>query len=215
MHCPSCVAHIQDTLYALEPRPSSVSPSLVTSVVTVQHDISLSVQDIHDALELASFEICDVVPNIEDGHLVGVTQQKSAEDGYLDLFFNHFNRESQSPTTLDENLRKQHLENCEACRRERAGGDEPDTKSPPRSQSEAARQSEDSMLTEETPPPVTIDSTDDQTIWRASLAIGTHLFHLNLAQYPWQTQSFQLNKLTTRLTYFHRWHDLRGMCWVD
>ena len=200
MHCPSCVAHIKDTLYALDPRPKSVSPSLVTSVVTVEHDISLSVRDIYDALEVAGFEICDVAPTIEDGHLVGVTQQNSSEDGYLDLFFHRFNRESRSSTTLGESLRKRHLENCEACRRESAGGNGPDTKSP-LPQSATARQSEDSILTEEAPPTVIIDSTNDPTIWRASLAIGMLNFHLNLAQYPWQTYCFPLNKLPTRLTY--------------
>lgn len=60
LHCPSCVSHIQDILYALRPRPESVSPSLVSSWVTVQHDPSLARSTVKQALTDAGFDVSDV-----------------------------------------------------------------------------------------------------------------------------------------------------------
>src|SRR5271163_2519853 len=64
LHCPSCVSHNQDILSALHPQPSSISPSLVTSWVTVVRNQSLSLRDIQEALEHAGFDVCDVATEV-------------------------------------------------------------------------------------------------------------------------------------------------------
>ncbi|CZR68735.1 related to CCC2-P-type ATPase involved in export of Cu++ from the cytosol into intracellular, secretory compartments [Phialocephala subalpina] len=176
LHCPSCVSHIEDTLFALDPRPSTVSPSLLTSWVTVQHDESLSLIDICDALENAGFDISDLTSESKDGHCIAGTSHTGSdgEIGYLDRLLHTFRPEEECAS--NGKLTTRHLQNCEACRLEALGKNGIDTKSPqPPSSSEkgkgkAAMESSDDEKV--LPPLVTIDSEDSVQTWRASLAIG-------------------------------------------
>jgi hypothetical protein len=59
--CPSYNSVIEETLYALRPKPISVSPSIVSQWVIVRHDPSLSVSTMTEALKKVGFENCDVV----------------------------------------------------------------------------------------------------------------------------------------------------------
>ncbi|KUJ12609.1 putative copper-transporting ATPase 3 [Mollisia scopiformis] len=177
LHCPSCVSHIQDTLFALDPRPSSVSPSLVTSWVTVRHDESLSLIDICDALENAGFEISDVTSESADGHHPAGTSHTASdgEIGYLDRLLHTFR--SQKECASDGKLSNRHLQNCEVCRLDALGKKNGDTKTP-QSPLPAAANGKAAMASEAFDdekvllPFVTVDSADSAETWRASLAIG-------------------------------------------
>jgi Cu+-exporting ATPase len=63
LHCPSCISTIEDALYTLDPKPSSVSSSIVSSWVTVCHEPTLSPPAIRNALEDAGFDVRSVVSN--------------------------------------------------------------------------------------------------------------------------------------------------------
>jgi copper chaperone CopZ len=176
MHCPSCVSHIQDTLYELNPRPLSVAPSLVSSVVTVEHDKSLSVRNIYDALESAGFGICDVTAGPGNGQIAVSPSyaNPNGEIGYLDLFFQKLSKDPQNPSSIDTELRKRHVENCESCRLEHEcyGDQVLDSKSP-RPSPGRPKKGQNAMRIEEAPiQPLVVIDTDSQTTWRATLAIG-------------------------------------------
>lgn len=62
LHCPSCVATVQETLSALRPAPFSVSTSIVLHEIKVVHPITLSASRIARALEDAGFILDSVAP---------------------------------------------------------------------------------------------------------------------------------------------------------
>jgi Cu+-exporting ATPase len=177
LHCPSCVSHIQEILLALDPRPTSVSPSLVTSVVTVQHDPALPIRGIRHALESAGFDICDVTPDSAGTHdIVGKSHTRlHSDNGYLDLLLNKLGESSSGPSAIDTKLRNRHLQNCEACRLENAGKNatsstaQPDiTQNTPLYDARLSMPDNEKLL-----PLAVVDLAEDsQTIWQASIAIG-------------------------------------------
>lgn len=174
LHCPSCVSHIQSTLFALDPRPTSVAPSLLTSWVTVQHDESLSLFAICDALENVGFDISDVT---SDGQHTAAASHIASEDesGYLDRFVHSFR--SGSGKECDSGIPStRHLQNCEACKLESLGRDGSDTKSPQplevKGQRSLAKMEFETSDDEKVLPFVTVESEDSVETWRASLAIG-------------------------------------------
>jgi hypothetical protein len=61
LHCPSSISVIEETLYALRPKPISVSPSIVSQWVTVRHLPSLPESTMSEALKKAGFEIFDIL----------------------------------------------------------------------------------------------------------------------------------------------------------
>lgn len=63
LHCPSCVATVQETLSALRPAPFSVSTSIVLHEIKVVHPITLSASRIARALEDSGFEIDSIAPS--------------------------------------------------------------------------------------------------------------------------------------------------------
>ncbi|PBP17269.1 copper resistance-associated p-type ATPase [Diplocarpon rosae] len=167
LHCPSCVSHIQDTLYALDPSPTSVSPSLVSSVVTVEHDSDLSCSAIQDALKDAGFDIFEVAPGT--GHPRGPPQMGlDGAEGYLDRILDRLSSDQNSRRVKRPRPSSQHIQHCEACRRDAA---QKTCDAKPRPLPE--RRSRMSSSAGNTL--VTIDSVDSQAssdLWRASLAIG-------------------------------------------
>ncbi|KAH9210270.1 E1-E2 ATPase-domain-containing protein [Leptodontidium sp. 2 PMI_412] len=170
LHCPSCVSHIQDTLYALDPPPTTVSPSLVSSVVTVEHDSALPVATIQDALESAGFEIYDVAPNNTSSPTGTSAVGLGGADGYLDRVVDRLSSDQYSRLGKGGRLSSQHIQHCEACRRD-AAGKTPDSKA----SSSADHGGTNKMHSSPDLKLVTIDSVDTQAssgIWRASLAVG-------------------------------------------
>jgi Cu+-exporting ATPase len=173
LHCPSCVSHIERTLLGLDPKPISVSPSLVTSVVTVEHDRALSVQDIKDSLEDSGFDICEVTPQSGSGNQVGPSHfGYDGEIGYLDRFLDRLRPNTDPLSQKPPKQSSKHLENCELCRLE-AEGKYDDSKSPQSDVDEFDQKSmTKAMLDKPSLPLVVVDSTDSESVWQASLAIG-------------------------------------------
>ncbi len=64
LHCPSCVA--QDTLYALQPGPTSTLPSLITFRVTAEHESYLSTATIKYVLYTKGFDLCSITSTLEN-----------------------------------------------------------------------------------------------------------------------------------------------------
>lgn len=63
LHCPSCVATVQETLSALQPAPFSISTSIVLHEIKVVHPITLSASRIARALEDVGFILDSVSPS--------------------------------------------------------------------------------------------------------------------------------------------------------
>ncbi|RFU32791.1 hypothetical protein B7463_g3549, partial [Scytalidium lignicola] len=181
IHCPSCVSHIQELLYELEPKPISVSPSLVTSWVTIQHDKSLSVRRMSDALEEAGFYISDVMSEDAVGqNPKGKSTLASDESGYLDQLLNRWRSANKSPATARNKQMKRHIQNCEQCRKEQ--GEKKFSygfSSKPSQDSSIGGERRSSLeSTKKTPLSesgnklVVVDTDNSEDIWRVSLAVG-------------------------------------------
>lgn len=160
LHCPSCVSTIQDTLALLNPRPISVSPSLVSSWVTVQHQSSLLAADIRKSLENAGFDICDVAPD----NVTGGTSHMGfdSESGYLDKVVNRLRSDRESPPRYARQSSR-HIQNCEACRLEV-------------NRKDGSSQSDDvkgkGKMDDKPLQLVLVESADSQDLWRATVAVG-------------------------------------------
>ncbi|KAK3316124.1 E1-E2 ATPase-domain-containing protein [Apodospora peruviana] len=86
LHCPSCVSTIKDALHgSCDGHVRWVSPNIVTSVVTVEHDPAASLREMHNALQVSGFEVCGVTtsaPDLSDLDLVDAdTMSGSQVDG--------------------------------------------------------------------------------------------------------------------------------------
>lgn len=172
LHCPSCVSNIKELLLRLDPTPISISPSLVTSWVTVQHEKYLSVGNIRDALEDAGFDVCDIIPpeHITKGSPV---YGNDRDLGYLDRFIDVFGSGKKDGSVSKSDLSKKHLQNCESCRLEADGKHV--TSSQPKSPTPLATAEGLAEAMGEHPKSdldVVVDSEDDQDIWQASFAVG-------------------------------------------
>ena len=166
LHCPSCVFHIKDTLSHLVAQPSSVSPSLVTSWVTVDHEISLPIWKIQNALEEAGFQVSDIATNTKQP--TTITTRKAHKTGnsnigYLDRFISRLEFDNEPAKSK---VAKRHLDNCEACRLER------DVKAAEPSSIENERTGDTAKRQEDIPLVVVKSNNAPETIWRASIAIG-------------------------------------------
>ncbi|KFY11237.1 hypothetical protein V491_07305, partial [Pseudogymnoascus sp. VKM F-3775] len=187
LHCPSCVANIENALYALSPRPLTVSPSIVTSWVTVTHPTDLDVCSIKHALTEAGFGICSVTEN-------GIARDVSSSDGSafgdvhgtLDSILERsewFGGPRNSGRSEDlERLKTRHIQDCELCRTEGYQSTRPNgklTNTPshqpllqPDTHVEAMDSHHPPSSSSPQAPFVVIDGGGEQDIWRASVAIG-------------------------------------------
>ncbi|KAG6036661.1 hypothetical protein E4U41_005569 [Claviceps citrina] len=130
LHCPTCVAVIKNALeHEYGDRVSWVSPNVVTSVVTVEHQDAGAgfIHDMGKTLEDAGFEICAVdttadVPDDlngarEDSFGRAGASQESLRRHYnsaLELWWRLWRPTSPSATPHDRATT--HLENCDACK---------------------------------------------------------------------------------------------------
>ncbi|KAI9054245.1 hypothetical protein LZ554_001413 [Drepanopeziza brunnea f. sp. 'monogermtubi'] len=170
LHCPSCVSTIKNTLYALDPSPFSVSPSLVSSVVTVEHSEALPATEIQEALENAGFEIYDAAgaPILA----LGTSHMGSEEKvGYLDRIIDRFSSDQSSRRRQKrQTSSSQHVQQCDACRTGFSRSSDSNFSSSANLRNTNAMSSASSVSSI-----VVIDSTDSPIkpdLWRASLAIG-------------------------------------------
>jgi len=107
LHCPSCVSHIEDALYSLSPRPTSISPSIVSHWVTVQHSSKLPAAAIYDALEEIGFEVSDVTPNRSSSPSSPKRMGSNVvSEGYIDRVMDDWRAASQNKLSRDMEQKK-------------------------------------------------------------------------------------------------------------
>ncbi|KAG6119804.1 hypothetical protein E4U13_007310 [Claviceps humidiphila] len=132
LHCPSCVAVIKNVLgQEFGDKLSWVSPNVVTSVVTVEHqDASAAfIRAMGNTLEEAGFEICALdttavcgTDMLDDGipptDLSGTSQEDflRPHSGALGLWWRIWTAASPSSATPHDGRAAAHLDNCDACK---------------------------------------------------------------------------------------------------
>lgn len=123
LHCASCVSNIEDVLFRLVPRPSSVDTSIVSQTVTVRHHPSLPELTLSNALGDAGFEIYNVVRdagagfNTDDG---APNESALAEqDGWIDRAAEVWWRRYKSANKSEKKRIARHFERCDICREEK------------------------------------------------------------------------------------------------
>jgi Cu+-exporting ATPase len=165
LHCPSCVSNIENALFALHPKPLSVSASIVSSWVTVRHDLSLSPITLRDALEDAGFEVINVTVDDSTQSELSLDTNGSSRDIPLGqgIFDHAVKRWSfkllRNPSNRQYmRMRERHIEVCALCRTEelRAATE----KKSPKDDAESNRAF------------VVVDKDEKEDLWRASLAVG-------------------------------------------
>lgn len=198
LHCPTCVSAIKHELSeAFSDRIQWVSPNIVTSVVTVEHDASVKIKKMADVLTEAGYEVSGVSSSAADPEDASSQINANTESIPKDV-----PREGRptSYRTLStwlsgDHSRSEaariHLLNCKQCRNTQA--ESPSAK-PCHEQQQDAVEPQPSSSTASSPLPgaaaqkvdqakpsknmslVTVDSDDssstDKQVWRASLAVG-------------------------------------------
>jgi Cu+-exporting ATPase len=182
------VDNIKNALYALSPKPTFVSPSIVTSWVTVGHAPTLEASSIRRALEDAGFEICSVtkdgiaqdIPNLQLESDLGTL------DGFIGQYQNSFKLRPYGNDAKEiERKRQRHIQDCEQCRAEEYQNTNAESAphlSPVSSNQTPLLQvdteeSQDEMPTQgaKSPAPqpfVVVDDGGERDVWRAGIAIG-------------------------------------------
>lgn len=120
LHCPSYVSSIRNALFALHPRPISVSPFIVSQLVTVHHDPLLLESTISRALEEAGFEIDSVIQDTATsaGPIYYFSNKRSCGkgDGWLGKVIKGWTLNCGLVKKLDESKRDKHVRCCDLCR---------------------------------------------------------------------------------------------------
>lgn len=193
IHCLTCVTTIRQALqdpYARHVR--WVSPNIITSVVTVEHNPAATIGEMESALQEAGFDVCGVATsagdatdldrrvssldwNPEEGTAQDISQPVSAIVRWMTT-----KNVSKSPGTRDHQA-KVHLQNCEKCRTIKPDGpdEERSFKTPFLSQpsssrvfggtvrpEQPAKASSSAFITTES------DDAPNNARWRATLAVG-------------------------------------------
>ncbi|KAH9907191.1 heavy metal translocatin [Xylariomycetidae sp. FL2044] len=132
LHCPTCVSTIKDVLQGL-PGINWVSPNVVTSWVTVEHDPETPMRQMASSLEAAGFEVSSVASDHADESLADMMRgdttnvlghhqvTNSADLGQLDGALDRISKASGKLTHGQASVKKErqekaHLHNCEQCR---------------------------------------------------------------------------------------------------
>ncbi|KAK4232621.1 E1-E2 ATPase-domain-containing protein [Podospora fimiseda] len=129
LHCPTCVSTIKGILQeSRNGQVGWVSPNIVTSVVTVEHDPAASLGQMQRALEDNGFEVCAIatptgdVSDLDLGDMstathktMGAGPSNSPTHTQPSSFLSRWVMPSKESTGRPENL-KVHLKNCAHCR---------------------------------------------------------------------------------------------------
>ncbi|KAK3939058.1 copper-exporting ATPase [Diplogelasinospora grovesii] len=142
LHCPTCVSTIKGVLQeSCAGHVRWVSPNVVTSVVTVEHDPAASIREMHKALEESGFEVCGVTTSagevsdldLVDHSMVATYDNGEGSSGSSRARHNNSQDNLVSPTSAltrwitssrlpsrsqiaQSEQAKAHLLNCEQCR---------------------------------------------------------------------------------------------------
>lgn len=123
LHCASCVSNIEEALFQLVPRPTSVDPSIVSQTVTVRHHPSLLESTLSKALSDAGFEIYNVVRDAETGSNTddGAPNEKALveQDGWIDRAVEKWSRRHRLANKSEKKRIARHIERCDICRLEK------------------------------------------------------------------------------------------------
>ncbi|KAL5360399.1 E1-E2 ATPase-domain-containing protein [Aspergillus floccosus] len=104
LHCPSCVANVNDSLNALNPPPFSISTSIVLHKIKVVHPITLSASRIVRALQDAAFEIDTVLSDDSEDPGSEVSNYQHLADS-----------PASTPTPNPLAQSEEHIRHCNAC----------------------------------------------------------------------------------------------------
>jgi heavy metal translocating P-type ATPase len=140
----------------------------------VEHDISLSVRDMSEALDNAGFDVFAVTAGAEAGAHNIPSGKGSVEPGYIQRIMAEFTSDSRKENTRTVQHSLRHLQNCESCRLEAAGKTEAQINfRPSEVSSEGNLNSMENVREEATGTPfVVIEPSDSQDLWQANVAIG-------------------------------------------
>jgi len=115
------VSYIEGSLFALDPKPISVSHSIVSHSVTVYHDTSLLPQTISEALERAGYEVYSAIQDSSaDVTALSDVPNDTNNSGRGQWFKAAINRWRKERDVQNEGAkkRKRHIEHCDMCRAE-------------------------------------------------------------------------------------------------
>lgn len=198
LHCPTCVSTIKAAIQeSCRGHVRWVSPNVVTSVVTVEHDPAASLTDMHKALEESGFEVYGVTttsagessdwdPDMAAGRSNydgNSGNQDAARPSSAITRWITSSRFSQRSQASQSHKARTHLLHCEQCRNA-AGSPHFDekqilesTSSPPFSPTSGTPSRPGLPAQPETSSKsfIVIETDEDpsaQPLWRASLAIG-------------------------------------------
>ncbi|KAI4150824.1 MAG: hypothetical protein L6R39_002154 [Caloplaca ligustica] len=121
LHCASCVSSIEEALGRLQPKPLSVSHSIVQHTVTVTHPVSLAAGIIAKTLEEEGYEVHSVIGNrlAEEPTIIDETRLVQDEEQGSWALGQSLQRWLSSESLATQERRKQrHTEHCEQCRSE-------------------------------------------------------------------------------------------------
>ena len=197
LHCPTCVSTIKAVIQDSCPgHVRWVSPNVVTSVVSVEHDPAASITAMHRALEESGFEVSGVTSSAGESSEVIASNTMAARDhgnmadhadtsrptGALMRWMSSSWTGNKSKTTRSD-IRQAHLQNCQQCRESKPHSAEEkevhDTFAPPSNRTRATIPSKATpsgpQVKMSTKSFVTVDS--DETLgfqprWQATVAIG-------------------------------------------
>lgn len=123
LHCPSCASYIEDSLFALDPKPISVSHSIVSHSVTVHHDASLLPQTISEALERAGYEVYGAIQNSSSTDVTALSDvpndvDNSGRGQWFEGAIRRWRKKESDVQNEEVKRRKRHIEHCDMCRAE-------------------------------------------------------------------------------------------------
>ena len=134
LHCPTCVTTIKEVLQnSCAYHVRWVSPNLITSVVTVEHDPVATNRELEAVLEEAGFDVCGVTTsagNATDPNQRALTTdripgERSTQDiaRPVSALVRWITPKAASKTpTMQDHHAKVHLQNCEKCRTSKPHG---------------------------------------------------------------------------------------------
>ncbi|KAK3692084.1 copper-exporting ATPase-like protein [Podospora appendiculata] len=196
LHCPTCVSTIKAVLHeACRGHARWVSPNIVTSVVTVEHDQTASLNEMRKALEESGFDVCGVTTSAGEVDLDLVDPDlmagQSSAQHISQAAANHHSpsalarwitasRLAPRPQDLQSQAAKAHLLNCDQCRS--AQPHIPNEKQPletvsaasaPTSMAKATKLGQQAQMPSDSA--ITFEAEEvesSHSSWRATLAIG-------------------------------------------
>lgn len=186
LHCPSCVSSIETALFGLTPRPYSVSPSILTSWVTVRHERRQSLVTFQNVLTSAGFDIASIT---QDGITYDIpsTPFRSTYNP-LDSYIERLRVNTRNTkTSARDIIQDRHIQECKQCQLELAEMlsvrhssttelTPAPTKSKPKTHGRYLEQENEQAQGSETSTGsftgTTIDTLDSKKTWRATLAVG-------------------------------------------